>query len=517
MQSAENNSVTDGYLKIFEVGCRRRSTKVADVTIRRAFMLAVLSALLLIAARPAQAQTESVLYSFTGSPDGANPESRLTFYGGNLYGTTYSGGLGFGTVFELSPNGSGGWTETQLYNFCSLSSCADGANPTYSYVIFDTVGNLYGTAYEGGANGYGVVFELSPAGASWTETVLYSFANSPDGANPVNGLIVDAVGNLYGTTYGGGKTGNGTVFEMTPSGGGWKEKVIYTFNATYAGLAMDAQGDIFGTTYRAMFELSPNGSGGWRPTTIFTFAKNVARNGSNPNGTPVLDSAGNVYGTTYGGGTNGDGVVYKLSPGTDGTWTDYILHDFSEQGANPLGGVVLDSAGNIYGTTTQGGKYTDGVVFELVAPPSGTGAYKYKTLYAFDGEDGNDPYDSLIMDSAGYLYGTTYLGGSSGDGAVVEVNPNAIATTTTLKASPNPSTSGEVVTFTATVTSSAGPPPDGEMVVFEPIGEAPLVGGTATFTTSALPVGKTNVRAVYFGDLNFKLSRSLYQGIVVNP
>ena len=145
--------------------------------------LAVFSVLLLIATHPAQAQTEAVLYSFGGSPDGANPESRLTAdSAGNLYGTTYSGGLGSGTVFELSPNGSGGWTETVIYNFCSESNCADGANPTYSYVIFDTVGNLYGTAYAGGANGYGVVFELTPgeqAGRKPFSTVLRTVPTAP--------------------------------------------------------------------------------------------------------------------------------------------------------------------------------------------------------------------------------------------------------------------------------------------------------------------------------------------------
>src|SRR5208282_1068891 len=232
------------------------------------------------ATHPAKAQTEAVLYNFTGNPDGANPESRLTAdSAGNLYGTTYSGGLGSGTVFELSPNSSGGWTETVLYNFCSESNCGDGANPTYAYVTFDSQGNLYGTAYAGGANGYGVVYKLTPGQSGWTETVLYSFANSPDGANPVNGLIMDAAGNLYGTTYAGGSGGNGSVFELTPSGGNWTEEVIYNISSTYSGLAMDAHGNIVGTTYRTVFKLKPNGSGGWNPNVIFTFA-NGAKKGT---------------------------------------------------------------------------------------------------------------------------------------------------------------------------------------------------------------------------------------------
>src|SRR5271167_2813992 len=247
MQSAVTNSVTNGRLNGSNVGPRYRSTKVAAATLRSAMTLAVLSVLLLIAARPAQAQTESVLYNFTGNPDGANPESGLASNNGNLYGTTYTGGLGYGTVFELSPNGSGGWTETVIYNFCSIANCPDGANPTYANVIFDSLGNLYGTAFAGGGNGYGAVYELSPTQSGWTEKVLYSFANSPDGANPVNGLVMDTAGNLYGTTYAGGSTGKGTVFRLSPSGGNWTEKVVEDISSTYSGLAMDAHGNIFGT------------------------------------------------------------------------------------------------------------------------------------------------------------------------------------------------------------------------------------------------------------------------------
>src|SRR5208283_5342872 len=162
------------------------STKLATAAMRGALTLAVLT-VLLIPSHPAQAQTETVLYNFTGHNDGGTPQSRLTPDGaGNLYGTTYSGGTsGVGTVFELSPNGSGGWNETVLYSF---SGGMDGSHPSLSYVIFDKLGNLYGTASNGGgANGYGVVFELSPVGTSWTETVLYSFVGGTDGAVPLNG------------------------------------------------------------------------------------------------------------------------------------------------------------------------------------------------------------------------------------------------------------------------------------------------------------------------------------------
>jgi uncharacterized repeat protein (TIGR03803 family) len=504
MHLVETNDVTKGRVNISQVGPRLQSTKATAPTIRGAMILAVLSALLLIAAHPAQAQTESVLYNFTGSPDGASPQSKLTFHGGNLYGTTHGGGLGSGTVFELSPDGNGGWTETVLYNFCSAASCADGANPTYSYVTFDSLGNLYGTAYAGGAKGYGVVFKLSPVGTSWMETVLYSFANSPDGANPVNGLIMGAAGKLYGTTYAGGTVGNGTVFEMTPSGNNWTEKVIYQIHATYAGLTMDGSGNIFGTNWRSAFKLSPNSKGGWNPAAIYTFAS-----GANPNGTLVFDNTGNVYGTTFAGGGNGN--VYKLTPGTGGAWTRTILYSFSASGPNhPLAGIVFDSAGNIYGSTTLGGIHNDGNVFELVS--LGNGSYKFKVLQPFNGENGYQPYGSLILDSAGYVYGTTSLGGSSGNGVVFEMNANATATTTTLTSSPNPSRQGETVTFTATVTPA---PPDGELITFEAIGQAPLSGGKAIFATSTLPVGYTKVRAIYFGDFNFLASRSswVYQHV----
>jgi uncharacterized repeat protein (TIGR03803 family) len=202
------------------------------------FTVFVLSlATLFVATRPAQAQTGTVLYNFAGNPDGADPLSGLTFDGaGNLYGTTEQGGAhGAGAVFELSPNGGGGWNETVLYSF---TGGADGRIPN-GPVIFDSAGNLYGTAEYGGVYGYGVVFDLSPRGGRWTETVLYSFAGGADGGYPVSGLIFDPAGNLYGTS------GRG-VFELSPSGGGWKEQLIYAVGSIYGGLTMDVAGNIFG-------------------------------------------------------------------------------------------------------------------------------------------------------------------------------------------------------------------------------------------------------------------------------
>jgi uncharacterized repeat protein (TIGR03803 family) len=200
MYSTETNHGMKCYSNFSNVTARLGST--TGIAIRGALILAIFSALL-FAPRPAQGQTDTVLYSFPGGSDGANPRSRLTFdSSGHLYGTTFQGGAyGYGTVFELSPNGSGGWNETVLYSFCSEGgkNCTDGEYP-YSYVLFDSAGNLYGTASEGGANGSGVVFELSPVGKSWTETVLHSFS-SGDGSDPSSGLIMDKAGHLYGTTW----------------------------------------------------------------------------------------------------------------------------------------------------------------------------------------------------------------------------------------------------------------------------------------------------------------------------
>jgi uncharacterized repeat protein (TIGR03803 family) len=490
--------------------------KLAAAPTRGALTLAVLSALLLIAARPAQGQAETVLYSFKLGNDGGAPQSSLIFdRTGNLYGTTQAGGSGYGTVFELSPNVSGGWKETVLYRF---TGGADGANP-YSSLIFDSVGNLYGTASGGGTTGYGVVFELSHVRSTWRETVLHSFAGTPDGATPTAGLTMDAAGNLYGTTpYGGTGDGTGTVFELTPSGGSWTEQVIYDLDINVdtcgyfpstSGLTIDAAGNIFGAACSIVFELSPYGEGGWTPTVIHTFT-GAPNDGAGANGTPVLDKAGHLYGTTYFGGRYDIGTVYKLSPGGNGEWTEKILHSF---GANPggdcgypWGGVVLDAAGNVYGTTVFGGEFGPGAVFELAE------GSKETLLWSFSYGVGGGPRGSLILDGAGDLYGTTNAGGDFGGGVVFEVIVPTVPTTTTLVSSPNPSSFGKAATFTATVRSTAGIPPNGEIVNFKQrstvLGTGTLTSGTAAFSDPTLAVGTDPVEAVYVGDANFFTSTS---------
>jgi uncharacterized repeat protein (TIGR03803 family) len=420
MSSARLQGRTNGHWHVADGELRSGSTKVAAAVVHGALILAVIAVLVLIAARPAQGQTETVLYNFCSQPncsDGANPQSRLTPDGaGNFYGTTLKGGAyGAGTVFELSPNGSGGWTETVLHSF---SGGADGANPLYSYVIFDSVGNLYGTASSGGAYGFGVVFELSPAGTSWTETVLYSFTGytgNYEQETPTNGLIMDAEGNLYGTAW-------CCVFELSPSGGGWTEQAIYgNVWGNNGALAMDSGGNIFGIEHldlngtSAVFGLTPNGSGGWNDTTIHKFA-----HGNDPDGTPIsVESEGYeiLYGTAKFGGGKKQGQVYRLVYGFK------LLYSFKggTDGSNPFGGLVAGPMnglnGALYGTTLAGGDYSQGTVFEI------DGVHKDTVLWSFNGTDGAQPYGSLILDGAGNLYGTTSAGGANGSGVVFEVTP----------------------------------------------------------------------------------------------
>ncbi len=263
------NNRPESHLNTSDVGPRFGSTKPVTARVHGAVTLAVLSALLLVAALRARAQTETVLYNSTGGIGGAHPWHRLTPDGaGNFYGTAQEGGLGCptngygcGVVYELSPNGNGGWNYTMLYSF---PGPPDGANPA-GPVILDSAGNLYGTTQYGGSCNTGTVFELSPAGTNWTESTLFDqFCYSAAvGVFPVFGLIMDARGNLYGTTWGGGGA-PGTVFELRPSGGGWTGQVIYSGDIS-SGLAVDAAGSLFGATRSTAFKLSPDGSGGGIP------------------------------------------------------------------------------------------------------------------------------------------------------------------------------------------------------------------------------------------------------------
>jgi len=397
---------------------------------------------------PMAAAQESILFSFNGT-DGSTPNAGLISDAkGNLYGTTNSGGLvgapfGVdGTVFELIPGAGGVWTEKVLYNFGSVSG--DGVAPLGG-VVFDKAGNLYGTTTAGGASSNGTVYELSPStGGTWTEKILYSFKGGPtDGSNPRRGsLLFDAKGNLYGTTLDGGAnggvTGDGVVFELSPATGGtWTEKLLYSFGASSAdgtgptnSVVFDAAGNLYGTTefggtynYGTAFELSPAANGGWTEKILHTFDLNLV-DGINPIGAVILDAQGNIYGTAYRGGAfgngNGLGAVYELSPSASGPWTEQILHSFTGgltngDGDYPVGGLVFDAAGNLYGTTSGGGVPAVGTVYELTRSASG---WTEKVIYTFSNiaSDGSGPLDNLIFDPAGNLYGTTASGGSNSFG-----------------------------------------------------------------------------------------------------
>lgn len=484
-------------------------------SISGALTVASLAACVLIAGRPAQGQSETVLYSFcsagTSCPDGEDASSSLIADGtGNFYGTTQFGGValgyGRGTVFELSPDGNGSWTETVLYAFTGE---ADGGEPV-SPVMLDSQGNLYGTAQNGGAYNYGVVFKLTPAGKAWTETVLHSFTGGSDGINPTAGLIMDSKGNLYGTS-------NAAVFELSPSGENWNLQTLYqNGGGTHAALTMDPAGNLFGVNFLSYaFEISPNGSGGWNPATIIHTFTGAPGDGYYPEGTLVLDKAGNLYGTTTNGGANNSGTVYELSPGSGGVWSEQILHSFGgtpSDGDEPWAGVVLDAAGNLYGTTPHSGReVTAGTVFAL-KPQVGTGTYTEKVLWTFNFTNGADPFGGVILDSSGNLYGTTSSYGALNGGNVYRINVHVVSTTTALTSSLNPSIYGEPVTLTANVTSKLGPPADGETVTFmqgaSTLGTGTLSSGSATFTTSTLQGGPVRIAAVYFGDAEFGISKS---------
>jgi len=377
------------------------------------------------------------LYSFGHGPDGAGPEAGLiSDAAGNLYGTTVNGGAyNGGTVFALTPREGGGWTEKKLRNF---GHGTDGINPNAS-LLFDAAGNLYGTTYAGGSYGLGTVFKLTPnTDGTWPEKVLHSFGNGPDGKNPFAGLIWDPAGNLYGTTANGGGYDFGTVFELMPNGsGGWREKVLRNFgNATdgqtpYGSLVMDAAGNLYGTTwaggvygYGTVFELSPHANGNWSEKRLRHFGHDL--DGRNPSASLIWDAAGNLYGTTSSGGGHGGGTVFALMPLGDGRWSEEQVHDFNsggKDGNNPRGSLIWDAAGNLYGTTYGGGTHGYGTVFKL-SPQDGGGSTE-SVVYSFnnDGTDGAKPCAGLIWDASGNLYSTTSSGGAYGGGMVFEITP----------------------------------------------------------------------------------------------
>jgi len=435
-------------------------------------VLLTVSIVALVLTPGAWAQSKyKTLYRFKAT-DGHFPIGVIFDQAGNLYGTTQGGvsgpcNDGCGTVFKLAPNSGGGWTQSVLYTFCSLTNCTDGAVPLAGLVM-DQVGNLYGTTNGGGTNGIGVggfgtVFKLAPnSDGSWTESVLYSFCslkNCADGQQPIAGLIFDIAGNLYGTTgvgglgHASGCDGCGVVFKLTPKAdGGWTESVLHSFCsfkscrdglAPVGGMITDAVGNLYGTTYfggglggcgadscGVVFKLIPKADGSWKEEVLHRF---TGKDGDRCTAGLIFDRAGNLYGTAGGGKLStcnfyGCGIVFKLTPNSKGGWTETVLHEFvGSNGAYPNNSLIFGQDGNLYGTTEQGGNLSDcqgfgcGVVFKLA--PNSKGRWNATVLHYFVDDPGAYPHSGVIFDAAGNLYGATGGDAVATLGSVFEITP----------------------------------------------------------------------------------------------
>ena len=371
-----------------------------------------------LAASSYGASQETVLHTFTNGSDGSLPFSGLTIDAkGNLYGTTDTGGTGEfadGTVFKLTPKAGGGFTFQTIHTFSQAAG--DGGNPAGS-VVLDAAGNIYGTTSHGQIGGCGIVYELSPTkSGGWKETILHKFRGNEDGCNSSGFVIFDGAGNLFGATASGGggvnnifcDHGCGTVFELTRMANGkFTEKVIHKFTGENA-------------------------------------------DGRNPLGGLVFDKSGNLWGTTQVGGESKSaacggvarlcGTVFELTPNTNGTWTESTLFSFTGNttGTNPVTNLVIDQEGNLYGTTVNGGPSLEGLVFKLT--PQGDGKVKESIVHDFGSgaccTDGIHPFNGLTIDAAGNLYGAVQSGGGAsnactggfvdvGCGVVYKLTPNA--------------------------------------------------------------------------------------------
>jgi uncharacterized repeat protein (TIGR03803 family) len=381
------------------------------------------------------ASSFKVLHSFSGGSDGCTPVGGLILDGAsNLYGTTAGETCDTcGTVFKLAPNG----TETLLHNF----TCGDNGEGPGANLVFDKKGNLYGTTVNGGSIGCGVIFKVTPAGR---EKTVHDFAGPPsDGCSSIGALIMDKSGDFYGTTGGGGKNSLGAIFELAADG---TVSILYSFcrkvhcadgQTPYAGLTANASGNLYGITQSGgrlgcgnqcgtVFELAPDGT----ETVLYKF-RGPPNDGNNPDGNLIIDQSSNFYGTLFTGGQagcfedTGCGAAFKLA--SDGTYS--VLHFFTGKtgdGANPVAGLIADSADNLYGTTEYGGgrgciaspPYGCGTIFELT--PDGTET----VLHSFGkGNNGANPTAGLVADGKGNLYGAASEGGANGYGTVFKFTP----------------------------------------------------------------------------------------------
>lgn len=383
----------------------------------------------------ATAATTNVIFSFE-EDEGEYADTDLeTDAAGNIYGTTVLGGdFGGGTVFQLSPTANG-WVHTVLYSF---TGGADGGEP-YKGVTIDRRGNLYGTAVTGGSGscegGCGVVYKLTNNGGTWTQTVVHAFTGGTDGSGPGARVTVDQDGNLYGMAPTGGEFGLGTIYKIRRNPhGGWGFSVLHAFTGGRDGATGSAgrmilrDGKLYGAVtvggrYGSgiVFKLNPAGFGERDLKVLYSFRGQP--DGSFPYGALLFDEAGNIYGTTYYGGVNGIGSVYKLSPQPAGEWTEEVLYSFRQgrDGNSPISNLVFDVAGNLYGTTSEGG-LGSGIIFKLT--PVAAGQWTETVVHAFSGPpDGGFAYNGMVVDAFGNFYGATVHGGQNDDGSVYQFTP----------------------------------------------------------------------------------------------
>ena len=409
--------------------------------------------LVLVISSTSSAVTYKVLHTFTGGSGGGYPVSGLiSDAAGNLYGTTDGGGAyGAGTVFKLAPNPDGTWTHTVLHSFADYE---DGSLPDWSYLVFDNQGNLYGTTYGGGnigncgyGHGCGTAYKLTPnPDGTWTESVLHAFGSGTDGRRPQAALVLDKVGNVYGTTTEGGFYGGGTVFVLVSnSDGSWTETILHNFGKQrdgvmpWTGVVFDADvNSLYGTTrvggiygLGTIFKLTPNPDGTWTENILHNFKG--ARDGSGTYAGVVFDTAGNLYGVSLRDGTYDKGTIYSMSPLPGDGWTGRTLHQFTggEDGGNPTTRLIVGWDGNLYGMASNGGRGTCqdewgtgcGVVFKMT--PATDGKWTGTVLHRFRGESGGgSPYGGpLVLDAAGNIYGTAWNRGARNYGVVFQITP----------------------------------------------------------------------------------------------
>lgn len=398
-------------------------------------MLAVLAVTLSPSVGAWSANKYKVLHAFGKGNDGGGLWTSVTLdKKGSLYGATSGGGsYSYGTIFRLTPHADSSWTETILHSF--KNGDPNGSEPNGG-LVHDLAGNWYGTTNRDGAHHGGTALELRHGPRGWKVSVIYAFGEqNNDGGSPTAGLVMDDAGNLFGTTPNGNGSNGGTIFQLSPGSGGWHETVIYQFchsnpkcvdgAAPQAGVILDSAGNLYGTTegggaygLGTVYEVKHTSSG-WKEQVMHSFDNN-GKDGVTPGwGALVIDAKGSLYGTTATGGCCG-GVIFKLTPQTDGRWKETILYDFKggASGFEAGAGVVMDKAGNLYGTTIAGGSGCGcGVVYKL--SPGANDKWTYTVLHTFTGSDGAQPDANLILDSKGNLYGTTANGG----GVVFELTP----------------------------------------------------------------------------------------------